>query len=111
MSVDPEIIKEISSVPQQDVAKKASQKTIEEIKIDDHTWRLKARKRYGTTFVSLLLVQNIVVFWMVGHAYCNDKLSDLSLVLSVIITGTLVETAYIIRIIVQWVFSNIDYKE
>jgi hypothetical protein len=77
---------------------------------EDNQWKLDARKRYGKIFVILLIAQNIVVFGLVIWAFCLDKLQPLSLVLAIIVNGTLVETAFLIRFIIKWIFADIDYK-
>ncbi len=85
-------------------------KEMSELKLEDHKWRIRARKRYAITFLLILAIQNLAVFILIYLSYFKHDLKDLSIVLSVLITGTLVETGYVIKIIIQWIFSNIDYK-
>ena len=82
-----------------------------ELKVKDHTWKIGARTIYARIFVGLLITQNIIVFTLVCIAYKTETLKNLSLVFSTLFTATLVETAYIIRIIVEWLFSDIDYRK
>jgi hypothetical protein len=81
-----------------------------DVQLDDYKWRLKARKIYGFLLIALLFIQNAYVGWLVCNAFvCND-LKNLSTVLGFIVNGTLIETAFIIRIIVKWLFSDIPYR-
>src|SRR5690348_14959818 len=77
---------------------------------EDLQWKLDARKLYSKCFTGLLFAQNAAVFTIIYFAYFQGKLEELSLILSVIISGTLVESAYLIRIIIQWLFSNSEYS-
>lgn len=99
-----------SGIPQKDLARESSL-IILKLREDDIQWRIKARKRYGMIFCGLLILQNIVIFGLVMHAYGDDKLENLGIIFSILVTGTLVETGYIIRIIVQWLFSDIKYQD
>lgn len=78
-------------------------------RIKDVQWRITARKFYGYMFLLLLFLQNAIVFYLVGNAYFANKLSTLQPVFAVLIPATLLETAYTVKIIVQWLFRDIDY--
>ncbi len=84
-------------------------KTFAQLKKDDIGWRLKARRWISIFCFTLLLSQNYFIFWLVYKAFHYDLLKDLSLVLGAIVTGTFAETAIVIKIIVQWVFTDINY--
>lgn len=73
-------------------------------------WRIHARKWYGRWFLLLLLVQNGFIFYLVYRAYADNRLDKLSLVFSTLVAGTLIETAYIFRIIVTQLFKDIEYQ-
>jgi len=100
--IDEEAIKIQSSQIESDLLK---------LKVKDHTWRIEARDKYAQIFVGLLIAQNIAVFFLVYLAYALEDLKEVGTVLSVLVTATLIETGYIIKIIVQWIFSDIDYKK
>lgn len=77
----------------------------------DIDWRITRRPVYGFVLLLLLFTQNAIVFGLVITSYLAHNLEELSLVLGIIITGTLVETAVTVRLIIQWLFSNIDYAK
>jgi hypothetical protein len=79
------------------------------LEISDITWKNKARKNFGITFTIILIVQNLFVICLVMLSFSLGKISEASTVLSVVIPATLLETAYIIKIMIAWIFSNTDY--
>lgn len=79
------------------------------IQLTDNTWRVAARKYFAWCFLGLLGVQNIIVYGLVIWAFVTGRLEDLSTVIGTIVTGTLVETYLVIRIIVEWIFQDINY--
>lgn len=81
------------------------------LKSSDIRGKLNARKWYIILFCLLPFAQNYFIFWLIAKAFHYDQLKDLSLVLGTIITGTFVETVVIIKIIVQWVFTDINYEK
>jgi hypothetical protein len=82
-----------------------------DLAIEDTKWKQNTRKSYNCFFLSLIAIQNAIVFGLVIWAFVTNKLADLSIVLGVIITGTLVETYFLLRIMVYFVFSEIDYTK
>lgn len=60
-------------------------------------------------FSLLLLAQNAAVIGLVTYLAVTRALSEVSNFLIALTAGTLGETAVIVRIIVKWVFSDIDY--
>lgn len=86
-------------------------KGVQNLKSKDIQGRLNARKWYIIMFCLLPFAQNYFIFWLIAKAFHYDQLKDLSLVLGTIITGTFVETVVIIKIIVQWVFTDINYEK
>ena len=58
-----------------------------------------------------LVWQNIIVFGLVAAGMFTGHLSDLKLVLSTLVGGTLLQSAYIARIMVKFLFSDIDYHD
>ena len=81
------------------------------LQIKELGWRIGARRNYGRALMWLLWLQNIFVFFLIGHAYSHNILKDSALALSILISGTLVQTAYIVRIIVTELFKDINYKD
>lgn len=83
---------------------------LSDLEKEDFRWRLK--KRSFLTYFTLLLLagQNISVFYFVRYAVLNDEVKSLSLILSVLIAGTLTQTGYLMKKIYKLLFSPIDYK-
>lgn len=61
-------------------------------------------------FGCLLWKQNTLVFKLVQESMNQDRLKDLQIVFSALIAGTLAETYFITRIIVEWIFRDINYE-
>ena len=82
------------------------------LRFKDIEWKLKSRKHYGFAIFFLLCAQNAVVFFFVGYAFffSKENLKDTQLILTVLAPGTLLETAFMVKILVQWLFSDINYK-
>jgi hypothetical protein len=58
-----------------------------------------------------LVIQNILVFGLVTAGLFTHRLGDLKLVFSVLVGATLLQTAYIAKVMVQFLFSDIDYHD
>lgn len=83
------------------------------IRNDDYRWKLCAREKYARAFTALLLAQNIAVGLLLYGIYTKNHLSrDVTAVTGGVAaaTGVLVETYYLIRIMVQWIFTDTDYS-
>lgn len=76
----------------------------------DNEWKIKNRPIVGWTLLGLFLGQNFLVFLLIFIAYFQSKLGGLEVILGVIMTGTLAETAFGVKTIIKWMFSDIDYK-
>lgn len=84
--------------------------TILNLEVKDKQWKLGARPKLGIGLSILLLVQNALVFWFIFSAYNDARLEEAAIVISIICTATLVETAAIVQIMVRWIFSDMEYK-
>lgn len=80
-----------------------------EIQKEDYSWKVKARKPYGLALMILLFLQNFLVFSILIWALYADKLRELQYIFSIIIPATLVETAYMVKVIIEWLFKDINY--
>ncbi|MEO6728888.1 MAG: hypothetical protein ABIM99_03115 [Candidatus Dojkabacteria bacterium] len=80
-----------------------------EIQKQDYSWKVGARKPYGLALMFLLFLQNFLVFGILIWALATNKLSELQIIFSVIIPATLVETAYMVKVIIEWLFKDINY--
>ena len=95
-----------------DSSKVKGQTTIDEfveIQKQDYSWKVGARKPYGLALMLLLFLQNFLVFGILIWALATDKLAELQIIFSVIIPATLVETAYMVKVIIEWLFKDINY--
>jgi hypothetical protein len=104
-------VSESEKIPEKDSIKRNANQILNSLRKKDIIGRLAARQLYIILFCLLLFAQNFFIFWLIAKAFHYDQLKELSLVLGTIITGTFIETVVIIKIIVQWVFSDIDYKD
>ncbi|MFS8131161.1 MAG: hypothetical protein ACMG57_04235 [Candidatus Dojkabacteria bacterium] len=80
-----------------------------EIQKKDYSWKVDARKPYGYALMVLLFLQNFLVFGILIWALAVNKLAELQVIFSVIIPATLVETAYMVKVIIEWLFKDINY--
>jgi hypothetical protein len=91
-----------------ELAKTEGDKELIQLRIEDIKWRIKRRPVFGFILIALLFLQNIAVFgWTF---YQGQNLAKLETAFNFLITGTLVETALIVRIIVEWLFKEIDFS-
>lgn len=76
----------------------------------DLHWKLRARKIFSGIFTGILVLQNAGVAWLLYTAYMQGQLESLAVIASGLVVGTLAETAFIVRIMVQWIFSDSRYE-
>lgn len=67
------------------------------------------RNFFSIYFLVLLLLQNGAVFYIVYQALVSGGLKDLQLIFAALVAGTLTETYFITKIIVNFIFSTTDY--
>lgn len=82
-----------------------------EIQSQDHEGRIEARKVFVDQMIGLLWVQNIFVFVILFVALLDNRMKDLEIVLSTVIGGTLLETGFVVKVIVKFVFAEIDHSK
>lgn len=80
-----------------------------ELQLEDYTWKVRSRKNYGWVLVGLLIAQNLAVFTLVFIALRANRLEESQLIFSVLVGSTLLETAYMVKVIVEWLFKDINY--
>lgn len=61
-------------------------------------------------FAILLAGQNIAVFTIIIAALQKGEVKDLQLIFSALVAATLTETYFITKIIINFIFSTIDYS-
>ncbi len=61
-------------------------------------------------FAILLAGQNIAVFTIIISALQKGEVKDLQLIFSALVAATLTETYFITKIIINFIFSTIDYS-
>ena len=88
-----------------DISKEVNLARVRELKF-------KNAARIGlSVFASLLLVgQNIAVFYLVYQSLQLRQLQNLQLIFATLTAATLTETYFIMKIIVNFVFSSNDYS-
>lgn len=91
--------------------KHAAQAKLADIWEKDAEWKLEARKKYAPVLLGFLLLQNFAFLWFIALAYSENKLGDFQPFMGTVILGTFVETAYLVKIIVRWVFTDINYPQ
>jgi|SRR3989344_2106948 len=77
----------------------------------DAEWKLRARKIYASILTGFLVLQNTALLYFVALAYSQDRLGDFQPFLGTVLIGAFAETAYLVKIIVRWVFSDIKYSQ
>ena len=77
--------------------------------IDDHKQKIRARPYIAWGVGTLLVLQNFAVFAIVYIALRNGTLEDLQLVFSALIAGSLTQSYFLLRLITEKVFGDIDY--
>jgi hypothetical protein len=80
------------------------------LRIRDYTEKLDSRESMKWILIALLLLQNAAVYGLVGWALYAGKLADLQVVIGIVISATLGETYLMVRIMIEWLFKDIDYK-
>lgn len=104
-------ILELDRVERVELKRQSFQTSILDSQLRDITWKIKTRARFGYSLLGLLFVQNVIAFGLVITAYIQGNLPDLEVIFGILIPATLLETAYSIKIIVEWLFKDINYTE
>lgn len=84
---------------------------LNKVELRDVNQQIFMRPVVAIFFGALLIAQNAVVFKIIWWALESDKLADLQLVFSVLVSATLFETYKVSQIIVNRLFEQIDYKD
>ena len=58
---------------------------------------------------ALVVVQTVAIFVIVSVALAMNQLQDLQLIFSALIAGTLTQSYFLLRLITEKVFGDIDY--
>lgn len=80
-----------------------------DLQLEDYSWKIRSRKSYGKVLVGLLIAQNMIVFSLVSYALAAGKMQDLQIIFGVLISATLGETAFMVKVIIEWLFKDINY--
>ena len=83
---------------------------LQTVRLKDARLKYWARIIGGSFLCLLLLVQNVLVVLFIWAAYNANRLSELTIIFSVIIPATLAESAAIVHTAVKWIFADTDYK-
>lgn len=77
--------------------------------IKDYEQKLRARPWIAWGVGALLLAQNAAIFCLVFIALNNNSLKDLQPIFGAVIAGTLTQSYFLLRLITEKVFGDIDY--
>jgi hypothetical protein len=80
--------------------------------LEDYQGRPRSRKVYARLISGLLIVQNALLYSLIIFLSIQDieHLQHLQWLLSVLVSGTLVETYFIFNHVIRWLFNEVDYK-
>lgn len=83
-----------------------------ELCLEDYSSRPRSRKHYARIIVRLLMCQNAALYALIAFLVYKHigQLHDIQALLSVLISGTLVETYFIFNHVIRWLFNEVDYK-
>lgn len=83
-----------------------------ELCLEDYGSRPQSRKHYARIIVRLLICQNVALYVLIAFLVWRHpgQLHDIQALLSVLISGTLVETYFIFNHVIHWLFNEVDYK-
>lgn len=104
-------ILELDNTTRAELKKESFEYSVLETQVKDISWRVKSRSRFGYAMLFLLFLQNIAVYGLVIAAYVRGDLKDLEIIFGILIPATLVETAFSIKVIIEWLFRDIDYSK
>ena len=80
---------------------------------DDTEWKLEARKILGICVPLVLLAEIIFVVLLIKTSlFCETfrvPVKDYQILISTFSVGVIVQTAYIFKVMVRWLFSDINY--
>lgn len=85
--------------------------SLHKLRIRDYRERLDKRWQYGCILLTLLIAQNLLVFGGTFWVVANNLTSRVNILLPVLLPATLAETAYMVKIIITFLFSEIDYRD
>ena len=86
------------------------QEQLDEARLRELGFKHVFRICFSVFSASLLVLQNYEVFSIIDRAFTLRQLPGLQLIFATLIAATLTETYFILRIIVNFVFSISDYR-
>jgi hypothetical protein len=86
-------------------------KNFHKLQVDDINQQLEWRPKVLKFTAKGLVAQNIIAFLLVITALLMNRLDKLNLVFSTLIGATLLQTGYVAKVMVQFLFSDIDYHD
>lgn len=87
-----------------------TQKVLDVIMGKDYASRLGLRRGMAFSLTALLFLQNIWVFYLVTVALQAKELPSLQLIFASLVGATLLETYQAMKVIVQFLFQEINYR-
>lgn len=101
----------LSETPQEPLSViESMMKDLHGLKVQDIEQQLHWRPKVLEFTAKVIVWQYIVVFALIFVALITDTMKDLSLVFGTLVGGTLLQTAYVAKVMVRFLFKDIDYK-
>jgi hypothetical protein len=82
---------------------------LRETEINDNKQKLKARPWLAWGVGTLLVAQNLGIWFIIVWTLHRGQLQDLELIFSTLIAGTLTQSYFLLRLITEKVFGDINY--
>jgi len=82
---------------------------IMELRVKDLKWIIRHRHFFAYGVGALLISQNIFIFSFVFCAWHMGDIRDIQIITSILVTGVLGETFFVLHFIVRRMFEKINY--
>jgi hypothetical protein len=106
----PALPEDQSGITAQTVKRSKMQERLDEARIRELSFKHLFRICFSIFAAGLLIWQNYEVFSIIDRAFLTNQLQGLQVIFGTLIAATLTETYFILRIIVNFVFSLSDYR-
>lgn len=84
-------------------------RALRQTEINDNSQKIKARPYLAWGVGLLLVAQNIGIWFIVMRALETQQLESLQIIFSVLIAGTLAQSYFLLKLITERVFRDINY--
>lgn len=77
--------------------------------IQDKQQQIRLRPWFAAAMFTVLVVQNVGIWFLVVWALNKSQLGELQLIFSALVAGSLTQSYFILRLITKKIFGDIDY--